>query len=99
MFETKPLLTNPEHKEYGGAYTSCWINSENREMALKTAQQCCMTDGWEALSIEEEFIAYREQYENESDSLECYDEAIDKGYSLIFHTWDIEAPDADNGSL
>lgn len=89
LLEGKPFLNNKEGKEVAGAFINCWVNSEDETTAKDKAVEYVNDQGWEVLNIEEIFIASREQYENEPDSLECFDEAINFGIGSIFYTWPI----------
>ena len=73
MFNSKPYPANPESAAYGGAYICCWVNSDSHDDALEKATEYCREEGWEVLSIEEDFIAQREQYEDKPEFLEFYD--------------------------
>jgi hypothetical protein len=95
MFSAKPLPNNPESEECGGAYINCWISSDDRDDAFNIAGEYCDNEGWQIMSIKEEFIASRERYEEIHDSLECYDQAVEFGVSAIFYIWPPDAEDAE----
>jgi hypothetical protein len=49
-------------------------------------------EGWKILSIDEIFIAEREQYSDE-ESLECFDQAVNCGVGAVFYTWPLGSED------
>ncbi|MED3561326.1 hypothetical protein [Bacillus xiapuensis] len=89
-FDAIPFSDNPEKKDCAGAYVCCWVDSIDVNFALAKAKGYMNSEGWEVIKVEEQFIATREQYENDpenEDALECYDEAVSEGESAIFYIW------------
>ncbi len=90
MFEAEPRIDNPEKHACKGAFINCWVESTDQQSALNEATDYINEEGWEVVSIEEQFIANRKQYEDEyelKESLECFDEATSNGIAAIFNTW------------
>jgi hypothetical protein len=90
MFEAIPLSNNPEFLEFGGAYINCWVKGNNETVAYNNAKNYINEEGWKIISIEEKFIAQRSQYEDDSESLECFEQAVSIGIGALFHTWPLE---------
>jgi len=44
-------------------------------------------ENWKSIKVKDSFIAKRDLYIDDPDSLECYDEASENGISAIFYTW------------
>ena len=88
MIEGKPKDTNPESAETKGAYIDVWVKSDLLEDAVQKAKDYVEQEEWEVISIEESAEAAREDYVDDSDLLECYDEACEEGISALFYTWD-----------
>ena len=89
-FDAIPLAENPEKKDCAGAVVCCWVDSIDVNFALAKAKNYITNEGWEVITVEEQFIATREQYEDDpenEDALECYDEAASEGVSAIFYIW------------
>lgn len=92
QFEAIPLIDNPESEQCVGAFVNCWVKSKNIELALNTAKNYVVNQGWEVISIEDQFIASRDMYfgdtEEDKELLECFDEALREGISAIFYTYE-----------
>ena len=91
MVEAVPNHSNPESKEYSGAYINCWVKADTSADAVKKAKEYIRNENWDFVSIEEFFSVQRERYLEEPDSLECYDNAIQCGLDAIFYTWPIDS--------
>lgn len=87
VVEAAPHRNNPESKEYGGAYISCWVKADNPTDALRKVKEYIHEQNWAFIKTEDIFTVQREQYIDEPDSLECYDNALQYGFDAIFHTW------------
>lgn len=89
LAEAVPDSSNPESREFGGAYISCWIQAETKEEAISRANAYIREENWRFVDSPELFIARKQFYANEPDSARCYDEACEYGISAMFHTWPI----------
>ena len=90
MIEATPGSSNPESKEFGGAFVNCWIKATTKKDALKRAKEYITEENWMFIKAEEIWVAHRKNYIDLPDSLECYDEACETGFSAIFNTWSID---------
>lgn len=90
MIEAVPSRNNPEGKQCGGAYINCWVNAAAQTDALIKAIEYIDDEDWIFMKTEDAFIAQRDSYLNEPDSLKCYDEACKNGISAIFYTWQMD---------
>ncbi|MDM5155037.1 hypothetical protein QUF88_14805 [Bacillus sp. DX1.1] len=89
-FEAIPCSDNPEKDSCEGAFINCWIDSIDVNSALTKANNYINDEGWDVISIEDQFIANRKQYEGDyklKESLECFDQAMSDGIVVIFYTW------------
>lgn len=77
-------------KKWLGGFINCWVKAKDETTAKDKAIKYINTQGWEVLNIDEIDITIRERYSDESDSLECYDQAINLGIGAIFYTWPID---------
>jgi hypothetical protein len=90
MFEAIPHSDNPEKDDCAGAFINCWVDSIDVNSALTEASNYINDEGWEVISIEDQFIANRKQYEEDDqlkESLECFDQAMSDGIAAVFYTW------------
>lgn len=90
MFEGIPSSDSPDKDECAGAFINCWVDSTDMNSALTKANNYINDEGWIVLSIEEQCMANRNDYEGDSEleeSLECFDEALTEGISAIFNIW------------
>ena len=94
MIEAVPGLNNPEHTLYGGAYINCWIKAASKSEALNKAKAHIEEENWQMLKVEDSFIAQRHMYEDDTEGMECYDEARRGGLASVFYTW-LTEPDTD----
>ena len=90
MIEARPCSDNDESREFGGAFVNCWVKAENEQLAEKAAVEYIDSEGWEIAEILEVFLPDRQRYDDESQSLACYDEACEYGISAVFNTWELE---------
>jgi hypothetical protein len=79
--------------DVGGAYVNCWINFKDFEAAEKLAKLLIREQGWiPEIKIRESRIQRRSLKKKKEK--QYYTEAIKFGYSLVFHLWPKDAPDA-----
>lgn len=90
MTEAVPNSDNPESKELGGAYVNCFVKAKTSEEAQSIANEYILGENWTPVETKEMFIAKKDSYINEPESLDCYDEACEYGASGIFYTWSVE---------
>lgn len=89
MIEAAPNRSNPESKEFAGAYINCWVKASTQKEALKQAKEYIKDENWKFIKTEDLWEAQRQSYIDLPESLECYDEACEIGFSAIFNTWPI----------
>lgn len=90
LFEVLPTEQNPENEYCTGAFVNTWVKASDASSALSKAKEYIQLKGWVILTVEEEFIATREQYKNDeglTKALECFDKAESDGIAAIFYTW------------
>jgi hypothetical protein len=90
---------NPKSKEaeklkkVGGAYVNCWINFKDYDGAEKLAKLLIKEQGGIPEVKTDESIVQKKFLEKNEDK-QYYAEAIKYGYTLVFHMWPENAPDA-----
>lgn len=76
------------------------MKSTNKNLALSKAKKYVSNQGWEVISIEDQFIVSRDMYEGATEEdeelLECFDEAMRDGISAIFYTYSSEDDDEED---
>src|SRR5690349_8551085 len=89
MIQAEPLEDNPEKDDFEGAYVNCWVNCDNREMAIFQACTYITNEGWKPVQVEDYCIADRDEYleDGYEDSLQCYDQAMENGMSALFYCY------------
>jgi hypothetical protein len=91
---------NPKSKEVkrlrdvGGAYVNCWINFKDYDAAEKLAKLLIRESGWIPEKKTEVSRVAKKSLKKKKDK-QYYSEAIKYGYTLVFHMWPRDAPDAD----
>lgn len=93
LIEGKPYTSNKESKEVAGGFINCWIKANDEATAEERAIKYINNQEWEVLNIEEIFVAHRERYLDEPDSLECFEQAVSCGIGSIFYTWPFDEED------
>jgi hypothetical protein len=103
QLEAIPVIDNPESEESAGAFVNCWVKSKSIKLALNTAINYVVNQGWEVISIEDQFMASRDMYlgntEEDKELLECFDEALKEGISAIFYTYEEDEDEDEDDDL
>ena len=87
MMEAVPGAGTEEARDCGGAFINCGVKAENEETARRKARRYVEEENWTFLREKDAFIARREFYADEPESLECFDEAREYGLSAAFYMW------------
>jgi hypothetical protein len=95
MVEATPTQEHDEFDDIGGAFINCWIRTDNEDTAIKIASKTLKKHCWKILKIEDSFAVTAERYEDEPDSLECFNEALKEGESYIINEWPNEPQEGD----
>jgi len=90
-----PDPTNRDWVDAGGAYVTCWIDTDSDRAALLQAETEIRDAGWVLESIENLVVATREDYEEDGPNLAYFDQALIDKVVLVFHTWPNHPQDGD----
>lgn len=90
LLEGKPMPDNEERNIVAGAFINCWVKSKEADAAKHTAMKYIKDQGWDVIATEEIRAVERDHYINESEALECFDDAMEFGIGAIFYTWPFE---------
>jgi hypothetical protein len=77
----------------GGAYINVWVAHSDEAIAEQIARDAISNEQWRGEQLEECQLVTREIYRNLPESLQHFEQAVDAGYSLEFHTWPPEGED------
>jgi hypothetical protein len=92
----------PDAKEFqdsGGAYVSCWIQSQDRDDAEKRATALIEEYGWSVESLQEGSVVTSADYARDDEDREFYEQALVEGEVLVFNTWPRGGDDDDDDDL
>ncbi len=92
QFHVRSQANSPNAAKYGGAHVNCWVERDVLSEARATAIDMIHEAGWHSESVEDERQAYREEFEG--NAMEYFDQALIDTAVCVFHTWPIDAPDA-----
>lgn len=87
QFKASPKEGTTAHDAYGGAHLACWINVNGEEEAREKAKALIARSDWRIDVIEDEHPLTREGYDEKSDGLQYYDQALIDGEVLVAYTW------------
>jgi hypothetical protein len=89
-FLAVPTPDAKEFHEAGGAYVSCWIQSDgrgDRDAAEERAKELIEEYGWDVEALEEGAIVSGEDYSPGDEDREFYEQALVEREVLVFNTW------------
>jgi len=89
-FLTFHAVPTPDAKEFhdsGGAYVSCWIQSQDRQDAEQRATGLIQDYGWSVEALEEGAIVSSSDYDEDDEDRQFYEQALVEGEVLVFNTW------------
>ncbi len=89
-FEVEPT---PKASEFGrctGAYANVWIDVETEHGARSVATREVIDAGWRITATEAIHPVERSDYDHDGTGLRYYEQALQDGIALVFHTWRAE---------
>lgn len=96
QFHVRPTHDSTNAVEYGGAYVNCWVARHALTDAMTAAMDVIHEAGWQVETVEQERRALRDEFDG--DGLAYFDQAVVDGEDCVFHTWPVDAPDADEST-
>jgi len=91
VIETRPDPSGPDFGSVGGAFASCWADTNDPDEAERRARSLLEEYGWRAGMADERYPVERTRYEGNSKSLARFDQAIADGVAITLHTWPVGA--------
>ena len=96
QYEVQPLPNNEYFATAGGAYVNCYVVAASAENAAKLAQANFIENSWAVVAVQDEpVITAREDFFDDSDTLQCFDEAVSNGECYVFHLWPLDPQEDD----
>lgn len=103
MFVATPRKDHEKFGDFGGAYASCWVNTDTLKEAEILALETIEKEKWIALKFQDWEIVNEETYTGSGDLSEeeaaeyktCLAQAFEHGICLSFYCWSIDAEDRD----
>lgn len=86
--QAKPLKKVEEHPQVIGAYVSAYINFIDVDGAVELAKHYIESEGWEVISIDDDFYQLTSKSDLEKEHQDIYDETKEYGYTLIFNAYE-----------
>lgn len=86
-FHAVPTPDAKEFHDSGGAYVSCWIQSQDRQDAEQRATELIQDYGWSVEALEEGAIVSSSDYDQDDEDRQFYEQALVEGEVLVFNTW------------
>lgn len=92
-FLAVPTPDAKEFHEAGGAYVSCWIQSDDRgdrgdrDVAEERAKELIEEYGWDVEALEEGAIVSGDDYPPDDEDRQFYEQALIEREVLVFNTW------------
>ena len=101
--EARPEPDADDFGEAGGAFVNCWVNTDDLRAAERRAVALIEERGWRPHRFAEWELVTRATYADR-DPRDDYglnlrvivDQAFTDGEVCVFHTWPVDAPDADD---
>lgn len=101
IIEATPEPDSDEYGEAGGAFVNCWVNADDLRTAERRAVALIQEAGWQPHRFDNWELVTRATYvdcepaHDEPDLHEVVEQAFIDGEVCVFHTWPIDAPDAE----
>jgi hypothetical protein len=86
-YKAHPKKSTAAFQSYGGAHLACWVNVKDPKEARQRAEALIAESDWEIDALEDEHALTREGYEESSDGLQYYDQALIDGEVLVAYTF------------
>jgi hypothetical protein len=93
VFEVSPDQSSPDHGQVGGAFASCWVATDDTEVAEREARALLEDNGWRVRGgpPDECYPVTRDRYEADEAKLARFDRAATEGVLVTLHTWPVGA--------
>ena len=89
VYEAYPKPSSPEYEQVDGAFVSCWIDERIESIADALARAVIEEQGWDVQERDQSYEVAEGNYEEGSDSIELFRQAVLDGCVMTFHSWPI----------
>ena len=93
QFEATPQPEHPESSELGGAFVNCWVAAPSASEAEALARKNIREQLWTIDLMAECYEDNRALYDDDSDDLQYFEQAMIDGEVYVFHTYPIHDAD------
>jgi hypothetical protein len=83
-----------EFDDIGGAFVNCWINFKDFNASVELAKILIKSRGFIPEKKTDAWMMRKKGLKTKKDR-QFYAEALKNGYTLVFHLWTKDAPDAE----
>ena len=94
-YEVIPQPKSDAAKQYAGGFANCWIDFKSHWGAKQLAELAIKDYGWDIKRLDRELETGKDYYKGDEDDFKYFEEAERDGWSIVFHTYDHNAPDKD----
>jgi len=95
QFTVKPKHQSKHFGKIGGGFVNCYVQGHDQDAARQKCRAEIETEHFEVISLDNLQAVTRNDFPIGEDSVALYDGAQAYGRALVFHTWPVDAPDAD----
>lgn len=102
--EARPTPESDEHGEAGGAFVNCWVDADDLRTAERRAVELIRDGGWQPDRFDDwdpvtrATADERDAAEGGPSPRDLIEQAAINGIACVFHTWPVDAPDADEAA-
>ena len=97
----RPNLDSDEYGQAGGAYVCCWVDADDLRTAERRAVGLIQENRWRPVCFDNRDLVRRANYDDYDatnagpDLREIVEQTFVDGEVCVYHTWPVDAPDAD----
>ena len=93
MLSASPAPGSADFGRYGGAVVNVYTTEQSETEALALAAREVAAAGWAVESVEEQYWLTRAELLESADGLAYFQQALQDGLVLVFHTYGQEPPE------
>ena len=95
IVEALPGVGSEDFMSVGGAFISVFTSDSTESEALATASREVADAGWQFKSIDSVALVTRSDYEDDSEALQYFEQALLDGVVLVMHTYPADPQEED----
>lgn len=90
LFNVRPKPGTKEASECGGAFVNCWIQRPTEDEASERARFMLESNNWIVNELKESREVTEDYYEDESEGMEYFKQALIDGEVLVINSFPLE---------